>query len=90
VADEYNKLTPYSCTACKYCMPCPAEINIPEIIDLRNQATMFESKESVSFSIRMFVRPQPSACVACKTCEEKCPQHLPIADIMAESAAMFE
>jgi predicted aldo/keto reductase-like oxidoreductase len=90
VSAEYNKLTPYSCTACKYCMPCPAEINIPEIIDLRNQATIFESKESVSFAIRTFVRPQPSACIACKACEEKCPQHLPIADIMAESKAMFE
>jgi predicted aldo/keto reductase-like oxidoreductase len=90
VAEEYNKLTPYSCTACKYCMPCPAEIDIPGLIDLRNQATVFESKESVSFSVRTFVRPLPSACIACKACEEKCPQHLPIADIMAESAAMFE
>lgn len=90
VADAYNKLTPYACTACKYCMPCPVEINIPYLIGLRNEATVFDSAEKVSFSIRTFVRPQPSACVACKQCEEKCPQHLPIADIMAESAAMFE
>jgi predicted aldo/keto reductase-like oxidoreductase len=90
VADEYNKLTPYACTACKYCMPCPVEINIPYLIGLRNEATVFESAEKVSFSIRAFVRPQPSACIACRQCEEKCPQHLPIADILAESAAMFE
>jgi predicted aldo/keto reductase-like oxidoreductase len=90
VAEEYDKLTPYPCTACKYCMPCPVEINIPDMIGRRNQATVFESKRSVSFSVRTFVRPLPSACIACKACEEKCPQHLPIADIMAESAAMFE
>jgi predicted aldo/keto reductase-like oxidoreductase len=90
VADEYNKLTPYSCTACKYCLPCPVKINIPNLIGMRNEATIFESTEKVAFSIRNFVRPMPSACVACKQCEEKCPQHLPIADIMAESAAMFE
>jgi predicted aldo/keto reductase-like oxidoreductase len=90
VADEYNKLTPYSCTACKYCMPCPVEIDIPEVIGLRNEATVFESVKKVAYAIRTFVRPAPSACVACTQCEEKCPQHLPIADIMAESAAMFE
>jgi predicted aldo/keto reductase-like oxidoreductase len=90
VADEYNKLTPYSCTACKYCVPCPVGIDIPGLIALRNEATIFESVEKVSFSICNFVRPMPSACVACKQCEEKCPQHLRIADIMAESAAMFE
>jgi predicted aldo/keto reductase-like oxidoreductase len=90
VADAYNKLMPYACTACKYCMPCPVEIDIPGLIALRNEATMFESEEKVSFSIRNFVRPLPSACVACRQCEEKCPQHLRVADIMAESAAMFE
>jgi predicted aldo/keto reductase-like oxidoreductase len=90
VADAYNKLSPYSCTACRYCMPCPVEINIPDLIGLRNEATIFESADKVAFAIRAFVRPQPSACIACRQCEEKCPQHLPIADIMAESAAMFE
>jgi predicted aldo/keto reductase-like oxidoreductase len=90
VADTYNRLTPYSCTACRYCMPCPVEINIPDMIGLRNEATIFESADKISFAIRTFVRPQPSACVACKQCEERCPQHLAIADIMAESAAMFE
>jgi predicted aldo/keto reductase-like oxidoreductase len=90
VAEAYNKLTPYSCTACRYCMPCPVEINIPDLIALRNEATIFDSAEKVSFAIRTFVRPQPSACIACKQCEEKCPQHLAIADILAESAAMFE
>jgi predicted aldo/keto reductase-like oxidoreductase len=90
VADAYNALTPYACTACKYCMPCPVEIDIPGIIGLRNEATVFESVEKVSFSIRNFVRPLPSECIACKQCEEKCPQHLAIAEIMAESAAMFE
>jgi predicted aldo/keto reductase-like oxidoreductase len=90
VAEEYNKLTPYACTDCKYCMPCPAEIDIPSLINLRNEATVFESPETVTFAVRNFVRPLPSACVACGSCEEKCPQHLPIADIMTESASMFE
>jgi predicted aldo/keto reductase-like oxidoreductase len=90
VADEYNKLMPYSCTACRYCMPCPVGLDIPGMIELRNEATMFECPEKISFSVKSFIRPLPSECIACKVCEEKCPQHLSIADIMAESAEMFE
>jgi predicted aldo/keto reductase-like oxidoreductase len=90
VAEEYNKLTPYSCTACKYCMPCASGIDIPSLIELRNEATMFECAPKISFQVKSFVRPLPSACTVCKVCEEKCPQHLPISDIMAESARMFE
>jgi predicted aldo/keto reductase-like oxidoreductase len=90
VAQEYNNLIPYSCTACKYCIPCPVKLNIPYIISLRNEATIYESPEKIAETVRAFVRPQPSACVACRECEEKCPQHLPIAEIMAESAQMFE
>jgi predicted aldo/keto reductase-like oxidoreductase len=90
VADEYNKLSPYSCTACRYCMPCPVGLDIPGLIEMRNESTMFECPEKISFAIQSFIRPLPSTCEACKACEEKCPQHLPIADIMAESAEMFE
>jgi predicted aldo/keto reductase-like oxidoreductase len=90
VADEYNKLTPYSCTGCRYCMPCPIGIDIPGLIEMRNESTMFECPEKIAFSIQTFVRPLPSECIACKACEEKCPQHLHISDIMAESAEMFE
>src|SRR5690606_15186360 len=28
VADEYNKLIQYSCTECRYCIPCPVKIDI--------------------------------------------------------------
>jgi predicted aldo/keto reductase-like oxidoreductase len=90
VAQEYNNLIPYSCTACKYCIPCPVKLKIPYIISLRNEATIYESPEKIAKTVRNLVRPQPSACIACKQCEEKCPQHLPISEIMSESAQMFE
>ncbi|MDR1029186.1 MAG: aldo/keto reductase [Clostridiales Family XIII bacterium] len=90
VAAEYNGLIPYSCTACRYCMPCPERLNIPYLISLRNEATIFESPDKIAFTINSFVRPKPSACISCRQCEEKCPQHLPIADIMDESERMFE
>ncbi len=31
VREAYRALCPVPCTACKYCLPCPNEVNIPEI-----------------------------------------------------------
>jgi predicted aldo/keto reductase-like oxidoreductase len=90
VSAEYNNLIVYSCTACKYCMPCPVKLNIPDIIGRRNEASIFDCADKIAFEVKAFMVVKPSACVACKQCEERCPQHLPIADIMAESASMFE
>jgi predicted aldo/keto reductase-like oxidoreductase len=89
-AAEYNNLIPYSCTACRYCMPCPVGLNIPGIISDRNEAAIYHAEEKIAASVRMFTRPLPSACTACRACEEKCPQHLPIPDIMKQSAELFE
>ncbi|MDR2486966.1 MAG: aldo/keto reductase [Clostridiales Family XIII bacterium] len=90
VADEYNKLITYGCTACRYCLPCPVELDIPGIIGLRNDATMYDCVESTAGFVKALINPKPSTCVACKKCEEICPQHLAVADIMAECAQMFE
>ena len=90
VAAEYNDRIPYACTKCKYCLPCPAELDIPRIIAMRNEASMFESLKKQKYAYEMFLDPKPSACLDCKECEEKCPQHLHISEIMAETAEMFE
>jgi predicted aldo/keto reductase-like oxidoreductase len=90
VADEYNNRIPYGCTACKYCMPCPVQLDIPRIIELRNDVNVYGAKEKVAFVYDNFLTPKPSACIACKKCEEICPQHLHISDIMSETAGMFE
>jgi predicted aldo/keto reductase-like oxidoreductase len=90
VADEYRARVPYGCTACEYCLPCPQKLEIPRIITFRNEATIYENPLPSKFAIRNFIEVRPSACIDCKQCEEKCPQHLPIAQIMTESAEMFE
>ncbi|MDR1293332.1 MAG: aldo/keto reductase [Clostridiales Family XIII bacterium] len=88
---EYNELIKYGCTSCAYCLPeCPQKIDIPSIIGLNNDTALYDCFEASQFSIQNFVEPKPSACIECKKCEDICPQHLHIADIMKESAELYE
>ena len=87
VAEEYSKLIAYQCTGCAYCRSgCPKKIEIPRIIGMLNDASIYNAYERAKFDINHFIRQPPSTCVVCKKCEDVCPQHLKISDIMKEAA----
>lgn len=92
VGEKYNELLLYPCTNCKYCMPCPQKVNIPDIITNRNEWELYNHNSKIKNSYLTFIMPKNRAsnCVDCKICEEKCPQHLQISQIMNESAQIFE
>lgn len=92
VSDEYNKLIQYSCTGCKYCMPCPKKIDIPTAINFYNEWFLYEGNPKIKADYPVWLTEgrRPSDCVACKACEGHCPQHLPISEIMAKTAEIFE
>jgi Predicted oxidoreductases of the aldo/keto reductase family len=92
VSEEYNKLIQYSCTGCRYCMPCPVKIDIPENIERYNDWFVYEGNQKIKEDFQIFVpeESRPSVCKECKACEGHCPQHLPIADIMKKAREIFE
>ena len=92
VADEYNNLIQYSCTGCKYCMPCPVGIDIPDIIGRYNDWFVFEGNQKIQRDFNDWVSPKgrPSVCESCKACEDHCPQHLPVSEIMSKAKSVFE
>ncbi len=81
VSTEYRKTTPIDCTACKYCLPCQADINIPEIFQRYNDAFRYDDLEKSKRMYSLFMADnQADRCEECYECEEACPQELPIVE----------
>lgn len=84
------------CTKCRYCMPCPAGVNIPGSFQIWNEYHMYENIEDTRWSWERELpdTAKPSNCVKCGKCEKACPQHLSIrADlekVQAEMEKLFD
>lgn len=92
-ADMLRAAGAIPCTACKYCVEgCPANINIPGILNLLNEYARFGSLESArrGYGFRTRDRGLASACVNCGQCFDICPQHIESAVHMARAAELFE
>ena len=92
VRDIYRDRMRVSCTNCRYCMPCPAGVNIPECFNRLNMAYMFEDPEFAKTTYHIFLRAggKASACIECGKCETVCPQHLRIREHLRETVELFE
>lgn len=92
VSTEYNKLIKYSCTGCRYCMPCPKKIEIPSIINFYNEWFLYNGNDKVKSDFKTWIPPKrrPSACVSCNACQSHCPQSLPVSTIMSKASEIFE
>lgn len=92
-ADMLRAAGAIPCTGCKYCVEgCPANIDIPAILDLLNEYTRFGSLESAkrSYGFRTREKGLASACVSCGQCFDICPQHIESALHMEKAAELFE
>jgi predicted aldo/keto reductase-like oxidoreductase len=82
VRQAYRKLSPVPCTGCRYCMPCPNDVEIARIFEMYNDAIMYDDPilSRMFYSGRFGLKPEQRAdqCIACETCLEKCPQKTPI------------
>jgi len=66
------------CTDCRYCMPCPAGVNIPQNFAVWNGMSMFQNRRLTRQRWRLLGEGKAELCVGCGSCEETCPQHIPI------------
>jgi uncharacterized protein len=86
VRDAYLATTPIDCTNCRYCMPCPNGVAIPEILSLYNDAIIYGTgRAAARFSYGWI--PQAAhaeSCTQCGDCEQVCPQQLAVPDWLAK------
>lgn len=72
------------CTGCRYCMPCPAGVNIPKNFQIWNTMAMYENARLTKRAWRGLEEgARADKCVGCGRCEELCPQHIPIREQLA-------
>ena len=79
------------CTGCRYCMPCPAGVDIPGTFRVWNEYAMYQNRDRARAKWKdMDEEERPHNCVGCGACEEKCPQSLPIRADLARAGEELE
>jgi predicted aldo/keto reductase-like oxidoreductase len=88
----YKRLGFVGCTGCRYCMPCPEGVNVPEIFSLYNEYYVVNRDDEIKRKYWEHITPESQAkrCARCGRCEELCPQHLQIREILSRAAMLFE
>ena len=93
VRDVYRSLSPVACTSCRYCMPCPNGVNIPHIFEYYNEAVIFNDagRRRKMYSDPNMIKEEQRAdkCIKCEQCVEKCPQKLPIPELLEKAHAFL-
>jgi predicted aldo/keto reductase-like oxidoreductase len=96
VKKELEKRIIIPCTGCKYCVPCPHGVSIPECFEMFNRGHIYEDEEQTRQLYSMFLggffdgTPHyASLCQECGECEEKCPQSLPIREHLKKVGEYF-
>lgn len=68
------------CTGCRYCMPCPAGVDIPGCFSAWNTYHMYQNYYAVNWKWEqeMGEAHQAKNCIKCGKCEKACPQKISI------------
>lgn len=79
-----------ACTSCRYCVNhepgCPMNISIPEYFSLYNVVHQHGNSWSVTQAHRTLKETYgtPDQCIGCGQCEQHCPQHIKIIEVLAD------
>jgi uncharacterized protein len=80
------------CSQCYQCLPCPENINIPEVLRLRNLAVAYDMTDYGQYRYGMFENAghwfpgmKGNKCTECGDCLPKCPENLDIPGLLEEA-----
>ncbi|WP_246589334.1 aldo/keto reductase [Methanofollis formosanus] len=92
VREVYRTRLAVPCTGCRYCMPCPCGVNIPECFAQVNNASLYDDPRYAAFFYRSLLGEGGLAswCTECGMCLSLCPQGIEIPDVLKEAVSLFE
>ncbi|NIA12587.1 MAG: 4Fe-4S dicluster domain-containing protein [Nitrospiraceae bacterium] len=88
--ERLKKMADLYCTGCRYCLPCPAGVDIPGAFGIYNEARLYGLWDSSRNRYAGMLKSDrdghrsADACTECGECEEKCPQNIPIRQQLKE------
>lgn len=92
-----NKLGNTFCTTCNECLPCPENINIPGLLNLRNMAAGFDMNDyakgrysRVGQGGAWVPGDKGSQCTKCGDCLPRCPEDLDIPALLWDTHQRLE
>lgn len=93
VCQIFHSMNMIPCTSCHYCTDgCPMNILIPDLFSCYNLKTTFNNWNQDYYYSNILTRENGKAsdCIKCGQCEEICPQHLKITELLEDVAEEFE
>ena len=94
VVGMINAKMKVGCTGCRYCMPCPQNVDIPGTFAAYNRRYSDGYVKAVSeYFMCTALRREPSSasgCIGCGKCEMHCPQHIEIRKELKNAAKVLE
>ena len=87
IRSAYLKRSPFFCTTCKYCEPCPHGVSISTVLGFYMMNVMYDDLDKSRMFYNSFLREENRAdkCTECGECLAKCPQQIEIIKWLKES-----
>lgn len=94
VREIFRSMNLIPCTSCRYCVAgCPKNISIPDLFAIMNTKHIYQDWNADFYYNVVHTgggKSKASECIKCGKCEEACPQHLKIRDLLVDVAKKFE